>query len=42
MKMTETSVDELGLVDYLVVEFSAGAQSFTGEMATELVASVPS
>jgi hypothetical protein len=30
-------VDELGPVDYLVVEFPAGAQNFTGEMAEELV-----
>jgi hypothetical protein len=35
--MTETSLDELGPVDYLVVEFPAGASSFTGEMAAELV-----
>jgi hypothetical protein len=38
--MTETSLDELGPVDYLVVEFPAGASNFTGEMATELVALV--
>jgi hypothetical protein len=36
----ETSLDELGPVDYLVVEFPAGASSFTGEMARELVALV--
>ena len=30
-------LDELGPVDYLVVEFPAGASSFTGEMARELV-----
>ena len=30
---TETTVDELGPVDYLVVEFPAGTQNFTGEMA---------
>ena len=35
--MTERSLDELGPVDYLVVEFPAGHQSFTGEGATELV-----
>ena len=35
--MTSTSLDELGPVDYLVVEFPAGATSFTGEMAAELV-----
>ena len=31
--MTERSLDELGPVDYLVVEFPAGASNFTGEMA---------
>jgi hypothetical protein len=30
-------LDTMGPVDYLVVEFPAGKQSFTGEMATELV-----
>ena len=34
--MTERTIDELGPVDYLIVEFPAGAQNFTGEMATEL------
>lgn len=38
----EVSLDELGPVDYLVVEFPAGASSFTGEMAAELVALVES
>src|SRR6185503_15912130 len=38
--MTERSLDELGPVDYLVVEFPAGKSNFTGEMATELVALV--
>ena len=33
---TETSLDELGPVDYVVVEFPAGASNFTGEMAREL------
>jgi hypothetical protein len=33
---TETSLDELGPVDYVVVEFPAGASNFTGEMAKEL------
>jgi hypothetical protein len=37
---TERSLDELGPVDYLVVEFPAGASNFTGEMAKELVALV--
>ena len=36
--MTEASLNELGPVDYLVVEFPAGASNFTGEMAAELVA----
>jgi Family of unknown function (DUF6325) len=40
MIMTDTSLDELGPVDYLVVEFPAGHSNFTGEMATELVALV--
>ena len=34
--MTEVSLDELGPVDYVVVEFPAGASNFTGEMAAEL------
>jgi len=38
--MTERSLDELGPVDYLVVEFPAGASNFTGEMTKELVALV--
>ena len=40
--MTEVSLDELGPVDYIVVEFPAGASSFTGEMAAELRALVDS
>ena len=32
-----TDLDSLGPVDYVVVEFPAGASSFTGEMAEELV-----
>src|SRR5260221_4556271 len=40
--MTDRSLDELGPVDYLVVEFPAGASNFTGEMAKELVALVDS
>jgi hypothetical protein len=35
--MTERSLDELGPVDYLIVEFPAGAQNFTGEGADELL-----
>ena len=38
--MTNTPLDELGPVDYLVVEFPAGASNFTGEMAKELLALV--
>ena len=34
--MTERSLDELGPVDYLIVEFPAGHQNFTGEGAAEL------
>jgi hypothetical protein len=33
----EVAVDELGPVDYLIIEFPADAQNFTGEMAAELV-----
>src|SRR6266540_924256 len=39
-EMSERSLDELGPVDYVVVEFPAGASNFTGEMAKELVALV--
>ena len=35
--MTERSLDELGPVDYVVVEFPAGTANFTGEMAAELL-----
>ena len=38
--MTDRSLDELGPVDYMVVEFPAGASNFTGEMAAELLALV--
>src|ERR1043165_1408990 len=38
ISMTDISLDELGPVDYLVVEFPAGASNFTGEMAKELIA----
>lgn len=34
----EQELDELGPVDYLVVEFPADAANFTGEMAAELAA----
>jgi hypothetical protein len=36
------SLDQLGPVDYIVVEFPAGASNFTGEMAEELLALVDS
>jgi hypothetical protein len=35
--MADASLEELGPVDYLVVEFPAGASNFTGEMAKELL-----
>jgi len=34
------SLDELGPVDYVVIEFPAGQSNFTGEMAKELLALV--
>lgn len=34
--MTASELDELGPIDYVVVEFPAGSQHFTGEMADEL------
>ena len=34
--MTGVPLDELCPVDYVVVEFPAGASNFTGEMASEL------
>ena len=37
---TSTPLDELGPVDYVVVEFPSGASNFTGEMAKELLALV--
>ena len=40
--MTEVSLDELGPVDYVVVEFPAGASNFSGEMAAELRALIDS
>jgi len=35
--MTNTPFDELGPIDYVVVEFPAGAKNFNGEMAAELL-----
>ena len=34
--MSDAEIDELGPVDYLVVEFPAGRANFSGEMAAEL------
>jgi hypothetical protein len=38
--VSETSLDELGPVDYVIIEFPAGESNFTGEMAKELLALV--
>jgi Family of unknown function (DUF6325) len=38
--MNDEDVDELGPVDYIVVEFPADRADFSGEMAAELVALV--
>ena len=38
--MSKNEIDELGPVDYLVVEFPAGASHFSGETAAELAALV--
>ena len=35
--MTDRSLDELGPVDYVIVEFPAGQQNFTGEGVDELL-----
>ena len=35
--MSNSALDELGPVDYVIVEFPAGAANFTGEMADELI-----
>jgi len=40
--MTDEEVDELGPVDYIVVEFPADRANFSGEMAKELSALVKS
>jgi Family of unknown function (DUF6325) len=34
---TNTPLDQLGPVDYVIVEFPAGAANFTGEMVDELL-----
>jgi hypothetical protein len=38
--MSDVTIDQLGPVDYLVVEFPANTSNFTGEMLKELVALV--
>jgi hypothetical protein len=35
--MSDTALDELGPVDFVIIEFPAGKADFTGEMADELV-----
>ena len=35
--MSDRTIDELGPVDYLVVEFPPGQQKFTGEAAEQLL-----
>jgi len=40
--MTDVNFDELGPVDYVVVEFPAGQSNFTGEMVEELLKLVDS
>ena len=39
-QVSDTALDQLGPVDYVIVEFPAGASNFTGEMAKELIALV--
>ena len=38
--MSDNDIDDLGPVDFLLVEFPAGSSQFTGEMAAELAALV--
>ena len=38
--MSDVSLDDLGPIDYVIIEFPAGAQHFTGEVIDELVALV--
>jgi len=35
--MTDSELDQLGPIDYLVIEFPAGQSNFTGEVIDELV-----
>jgi uncharacterized protein DUF6325 len=37
MQMSDVALDELGPVDFVIVEFPAGESNFTGEMAEELL-----
>src|SRR5438046_3857699 len=39
-RVSEREIDELGPIDYVIVEFPAGASNLTGEMAKELLALV--
>jgi hypothetical protein len=39
-ELTSKPLDELGPVDYLIIEFPAGESTFNGDMARELVALV--
>jgi hypothetical protein len=39
-QVSDTALDQLGPVDYVIVEFPPGASNFTGEMAKELIALV--
>ena len=39
-RVSEREIDELGPIDYVIVEFPRGASNFTGEMAKELLALV--
>ena len=40
--MSDAEMDELGPVDYVVIEFPAGQANFSGEMAAELASLVES
>ena len=39
--MNDVSEEELGPIDYMVVEFPAGTSNFSGAMAAELARSPP-
>jgi hypothetical protein len=40
LDMPDANLDELGPIDYVIVEFPAGTSSFIGEMAPALLALV--